>query len=302
MLVTLYPGASRDDVLKTLREIESAAHNTNSHSGFHGSPAYSHLTSYLEWTTNSVRMLDHRVSAADIDRLVRTRGYERLVSAAGSLTGADIGTQRVLNGFVDQEIQQRIESLQEVIKDLDGQVRRWNAGSLFTVADTSFYIEHEQKLRELDFAAVLQITARIPIRVLVPIVVIDELDRLKTRGSTDHARWRAGHTLGVLDEILRNPRQPGQLTADVTMEIVFDPPAHIRLPINDDEIVDRAVAIQALAGTNVRLLTFDTRMSTRARYAGLNVVKLTKPLGEEPTDKRSKRKTSTVGAGHPDRN
>ena len=151
MLVTLYPSANRDDVLRTLREIESAAHNAHNHSGFHGSAAYSHLTSYLEWATNSVRMLEHRVSAADIDRLVCTRGYERLVSAAGSLTGADIGTQRVLNGLVDHEIQLRTEALREAIKDLDEQIRRWPQETNYTVADTSVYIEHDEKLEHLDF-------------------------------------------------------------------------------------------------------------------------------------------------------
>src|SRR6185312_3888930 len=70
MLMTLYPGADRDDALRTLREIESVAHNANQHSGFHGSKAYSRLTSYLEWATTSVRMLEHRVNAADIGRLV----------------------------------------------------------------------------------------------------------------------------------------------------------------------------------------------------------------------------------------
>jgi hypothetical protein len=85
MLVTLYPGADRNDVLRTLREIESAAHNANQHSGFHGSKAYSRLTSYLEWATTSVRMLEHRVNAADIGRLVRTRGYERLVAPPEAL-------------------------------------------------------------------------------------------------------------------------------------------------------------------------------------------------------------------------
>ena len=74
MLVTLYPGADRDDVLRTLREIESAAHNANQHSGFHGSKAYSRLTSYLECATTSVRMLEHWVSEADIGRLAADLG------------------------------------------------------------------------------------------------------------------------------------------------------------------------------------------------------------------------------------
>ncbi len=57
----------------------------------------------------------------------------------------------------------------------------------------------------------------------------------------------------------------------------------MRLPINDDEIVDRALAIKPLAGRQVRVLTYDTGQSTRARLAGLQDIKLRKELGEEPT-------------------
>jgi hypothetical protein len=61
------------------------------------------------------------------------------------------------------------------------------------------------------------------------------------------------------------------------MNTLFDPPRHERLPINDDEIIDRAVAAQGLAGASVTLLTFDTSQAARARNAGLAVNKLTKP-------------------------
>lgn len=182
MLVTLYPGAGRDDVLRTLREIESAADNANQHSGFHGWKAYSRLTSYLEWATTSVRLLEHRVSAADLDRLVCTRGYERLVAAAASLTGSDIGTQRVLNGLVDHEINQRTEALQETIKDLDQQIRRWPKDTTYTVADTSVYIEHDGKLRDLHFTALRDGWPDKPVVVIVPLIILDELDGLKQRG------------------------------------------------------------------------------------------------------------------------
>jgi hypothetical protein len=75
MLVTPYPGANRDDVLRTLRDIQSAAQDAGNAHG----PAHNRLTAYLEWATSSVRMLEHRVSTSDIDRLVLTRGYLRPV-------------------------------------------------------------------------------------------------------------------------------------------------------------------------------------------------------------------------------
>lgn len=69
---------------------------------------------------------------------------------------------------------------------------------------------------------------------------------------------------------------------NVTLEILFDPSGHVRSPISDDEIVERAVLVQALAGREVTLLTYDTGQSTRARAAGLTVIKLSKDLGSEP--------------------
>ena len=43
-------------------------------------------TAYLRWANDSVRMLEHRVSAADIGRLVLSPGYERLLIATGILS------------------------------------------------------------------------------------------------------------------------------------------------------------------------------------------------------------------------
>lgn len=79
------------------------------------------------------------------------------------------------------------------------------------------------------------------------------------------------------------------------LDLLFDPPGHARLPINDDEIIDRALAAQALAGSAVTLLTFDTSQAARARYAGVKVNKLTVPLGDEPPDTR-KGKAKTPAA------
>jgi hypothetical protein len=90
-----YPGADREDVFRTLRDIQSVVQNVGN---VHGQ-AYDRLVAYLEWANNSVRMLEHRLSSADIDHLVLTRGYDRLLAATGTLTSSEIGSQRVLNGW-----------------------------------------------------------------------------------------------------------------------------------------------------------------------------------------------------------
>ncbi|GGW72151.1 hypothetical protein [Streptomyces xantholiticus] len=77
--------------------------------------------------------------------------------------------------------------------------------------------------------------------------------------------------------------QSGETHGKVVVEMVLDPPGHVRLPLADDEIVDRAVAIQGLAARDVRLLTCDTSQHTRGRAAGLKVTKVpTKDPGPEP--------------------
>ena len=91
--------------------------------------------------------------------------------------------------------------------------------------------------------------------------------------STGPVRLRAGDVV---------PGPDGLTRSEVTIELVFDPPGHVRLPINDDEIIDRALAIEPLADRKVTLLTYDTNQSMRARSAGLQVIKLSKEIGEEP--------------------
>lgn len=286
-LVTPIPGADRGNVLNALREVLTAASNLR---GAHSDSAHGRLTAYIEWATNAVSMLHGQVSQADVERLILTRGYERLLSGVGTLTGTDVGTRRVVNGLVSQELQQRETALEEAVKALSTRIDRWSGPEEFGLADTSVYIQHGSKLEEMDFASMMSlIWIDKSVRIVVPLIVMDELDALKEIKDRD-VRWRAGYTLAVFDRLfaesagtalLRRPDQ-GAGRGAVTMEPFFDPPSHVRLPINDDEIIDRGLAIQALAGREVTLLTYDTGQSMRARSAGLRTKKLSKSLGDQP--------------------
>lgn len=123
------------------------------------------------------------------------------------------------------------------------------------------------KLRETDFAPPLPgVWLDKPVTIIVPIIVLDELDGLKQRGGTAHVKWRASYTLAVFDDIftkagvqaiLQQPAADGT-RGPVLMDILYDPPRHERLPVNDDEIIDRALTAQSTAGSPVTLLTYDT--------------------------------------------
>ncbi|MEH0986253.1 hypothetical protein [Micromonospora sp. CPCC 205556] len=56
----------------------------------------------------------------------------------------------------------------------------------------------------------------------------------------------------------------------------------MRHDIPDEEIIDRALSTELLAGRPVTVVTYDTGMAMRAKAAGLQVVKLEHKLGDEP--------------------
>jgi rRNA-processing protein FCF1 len=288
VLVTPVPGTRRGDLREELRSAlkEVCDLRDGIRAGLRDGtrPASARRHDYLEWVNGTVRRLERQISAADVDRLVRTRGYELLLSGLGGFTTLP-ADQDAVRGLIFAELDARCAAFDVALNALESQIQRWSMRAEFVVLDTNVYIHHPQKLEELDVAALIGNPCE-AVHVLVPILVVDELDGLKRTKE----RGRASCALAVLDRAFKRSTGPEPLPRDgpaaacsgeLTIEIVFDPPGHVRLPINDDEIVDRAVAIQPLAARKVTLVTYDTGMSLRARAAGLSEIKLSQQRGEE---------------------
>ncbi|MDT0449959.1 PIN domain-containing protein [Streptomyces hesseae] len=287
MLITPRPGADRKNIRQALTGVHTTAMNLQRPYG----SAFEGLLAYLEWATESARMLRSQISDRDLDLLVFTDRYRALLGSCGTLAGT--AQQRLVNGLVQLEVAERIEAFEAAVAAVDTRIGRWSQREVFVVADSSFYIQNEVKLADVDLHEVLDVPRWQSVRLLFPIVVVDELDDLKD-ASKQRARWRAAHTLGLLDGVLKGDThgvlhkgeytvQDGETRGRVNVEIVLDPPGHVRLDRADVEIIDRTVAIQSLAGRDVRLLTCDTSQHTRGRAAGLQVTKVaTKDPGDEP--------------------
>ncbi|MFF1820586.1 PIN domain-containing protein [Kribbella sp. NPDC058245] len=247
---------------------------------------------YSSWVRDSVRMLSKLFSPADIENLLLTRRYWALQAMGG---GEVLVAMRYL---LNTEIEERHTVFAETLDRLTGEFGRWGGPGRLVVADTSVYMDHEQKFEDLEVDKILGADGDL-VHLLVPVAVIDELDNLK-RGKD---RWRPGHTLAVLDRVLEKPteiatmREAANDVGKLTVEIVFDPQDHSRLPIMDEEIIDRALAVQEVAGRPVTLITYDTSQSTRARARGLTTIKLKRDEWEEevktaekPSDGRRSRR------------
>jgi hypothetical protein len=296
VLVTLAPGADPNNVLQVLFNQKTTVGNH-----------YGDLPRYLDWALTTAQLLRNQIRQSDIDRLIFTPRLWQLQE----LTGRN---DRFTNHLLSMELVEKSDVFEQVCAALEAEIGRWNpADAALVVLDTSVFIHHRYKIREIDYAAITGARAE-PVRLVVPRVVIDELDRLKESGN-QAVRWRAGHTLGVLDELLTSPKGRAiirgadnitQLAAAdgvprgrVTIEVFSDDARHVRLADNDDEIIDRALALQAYAGRPVRLLTMDTSMALQARMLDLRVHKETKDIGEEPTapaPKPSRREVAPAAA------
>jgi rRNA-processing protein FCF1 len=202
---------------------------------------------------------------------------------------APVGMERsrVINGLVHAETAARTAAFEAAIAALRTQIARWSGSETFMLCDANFYLRSAMPLGEPGFAAGFGQHLH-GVRIIVPMVVVEELDRAKL--GRDEFRGRAQVTLAKLDALFANPTdvvdlEPGVLQpvgtgvavpfGGATIELLFDPAGHVRMGNADSEIIDRALAVQDLAARPVRLVTHDTNMSMKARVAGLKVLKLT---------------------------
>ncbi len=205
MLVNPRPGVDRRHLRDALRRVHTEVSNVRDGN------VDDRPSGYLRWAHNSVKMLAKQISAADLDRLVLTRRYWVLQSLTMRTESFD--------SLVDLELDERVADLEEACKAFEWQISLWASLDEFVVADTSFYIQHSKKLEEVDFAALLGVVAGKSFHLLVPIIVVDELDGLK-QSKDRHIRWRAGYTLAVFDRLFsRFTDRPAQLrTSDASVQ------------------------------------------------------------------------------------
>lgn len=282
MLVDLAVGADPEVVQTALRNVATDASNARSRGG----RPPERVDAYLRWANSAAAALRNQVTPAEVDRLVLTRAYYALV-------GLTREPSPHVGEMVDRELDARQAELEAGREALARLRARWPAAA-FVVLDTSVFINHPDKLEVLDFREWAAVREE-PVHLVVPMVVIDELDGLKrTRG---HSGWRAAYSLAVLDAAAPTPGAHGTLQQQdhsaltsggiprgrVSVEVWPDPPGHQRLSINDDEIVERAASIQRFAARPVAFVTYDTGQAMRARGARLTVRKLEQPTPRTDT-------------------
>jgi PIN domain len=272
MLITPRIGANRSSLLQQLLQVETDLKNVR---GRAQGPV-DLFNEYLRWANEAVRMLRQTLREADLERLVLTRRYWTMQAMATGPVG-------MAANLVEVEIDDRTTAFETALRTTEAEFKRWDERGRLVVADTSFFHRHSDKLDEADLSKVIG-SREAPISLVVPMVIIDELEKQKNASQKD-LRWRAAVTLAVIERVaghtgfgrLReadfSALDHGEIpSGDHWIDVLFDLPGHVRLSINDDEIVDRALAVQLLSAKPVTFLTYDTNQALRARHAGIDTV------------------------------
>lgn len=167
--------------------------------------------------------------------------------------------------------------LGQVIGELEALKPFIERPGLIVVPDTSAFLEGVY-FTDLDWQSLIGAGAREPVRLVVPVLVIEELDE-KKRGK-DRVQDRAKSVLRRLWELTGGDAKqaaaiPG--SRPVTVEVLADDSWHVRRPVNDNEMIERAITAGELIGRGPVLAAGDYSMLYQASAAGLKTAFVPRP-------------------------
>lgn len=269
------PGVSGKSVLDNLDEVIRSLQDI-----YGGNNDWSSIyDKYVQWSSNSIRLLSGVIDQNTLNRLITTPRHWALVTMTHFIAS------NVLS-LTNTEVDERKRELTQVRDKLEMQIKRWQGvNGDFAIADTNVYLHSEQIFYDLDWRQILETRPFTELHVVIPTLVLKELDRNKRRSrgvtvsdeSKEEVRTRARRTLKKINELFPEPTYSPILAegsdnhAATRISLLLDDLTHSRLPDADSEILDRALYLQDISGKPITILTRDHHMNFSAKSLGLKV-------------------------------
>jgi rRNA-processing protein FCF1 len=214
-------------------------------------------------------MFDHSA----LDYLILTRRHWWLMETSASENGPS-----VLDAFrAEQTDRQRV--FDELTRQYDVITKRWDSTMRYVVPDTNFFLHHAKRFDEANWREIVHPGPTDHVRIVVPIVVVRELDRTKSAaknikvGDTEESlRTRARRTIRELRSLFANPDHVTALNRTLTVELLLDGISHRPMEDGDSEIIDRTRAAKRLTGQHIAIVTGDAGMEFTAKVEGVSVI------------------------------
>lgn len=248
------PDRRYDDVVKTVKSVLRDLDNLQ--------PSGDHIQiamAYVEWLENAERMLRNQFIGRDL--IWPGLNTER----ARQIAEHRYATQRLFNS--EKEYQQ--DRFQKLIADLD-ELRAQLAiepTEEIAVLDTNYLLRGgalaDRNWRE-------QFRTAPTVHLIIPHVVVDELDDLTHRRETKDLARAAIRRIDDLRADASHPCERSFVVEGATLQLLPDPPLHIRLPDNDAELMSRSQLVHAITGKAPTIVTMDRGMIVRAHVHGLH--------------------------------
>lgn len=255
----------------TVKQVQGELGNAS----VHGRDPAGRKDSFLTWCDSwaTPQLGNHFPDREGIFAEIR-ESYYRVVALPTS-------PDRQANGLLNREFREwdaRLGRLLSELADVADFVER--VGSL-VVPDTSALMEGGM-FTEFAWHSLDESLLGVPVRLVVPALVVEELDELKRRPG-ERQRAQARKVLSALWDLhSAAPGRPAPLSAsqDVTIEVLLDDGWHQRMPSNDTEIIDQAVRMRELTGQAVILAACDYSQLYRAAQVGLRAVLMPRPTAD----------------------
>lgn len=280
MELSALPGVTNKQLLESLTIVLNQAKAAHNLQGDVANMIRNKYEAYCKWAMDSVGIMSRLIGQGDIERLIATPRHWSLVGAS-VIQGNESNSVIYL---VNTELSQRIQELEGVIQAIGNEISKWQIydGELM-IPDTNVFLHENDFFDEIDWRQKLDIRRYTNIHLVIPILVIGELDRKKrlskgnpvSNTNSMEVRSRARLTLKKIDAFFPNPtwmrmlEQGNEHHGSISMTLLLDGLRHIRLPDPDSEILDRALSLEQATGKKVTIVTKDVSMSLSARSAGL---------------------------------
>ncbi len=230
---------------------------------------------YVTWTENAERMLGSIAEPDVVADLVHTTRYWTLRTVSAE-------THR-LPAMVDAELEDRQRAFSRAEAALRTERHRWRSeAATLVVVDTNIFLQEDRQIHAVDWLTVTN--SRPGVRLVVPLVVVHELDRLKRQGNATTAklarqaiRWLAATIPS--DPSWHSDLLSGEKHRGVTIEVVVHE-GPTRPDDADGLIIHYAQQLKVISGLVVKLVTRDLGMQLRARALGVEALLLDTAPGE----------------------
>lgn len=266
VVIALRAAADVDTAIRQLRLTAQEAANVAG--GSAGRTPIQIVDHYLAWAENVERMLPNVLDVDLVDDLVHTQRYWALRTARGD--------EPRLTPTVLAEMERRQRALNALAAELEGERLRWGPGaSTLVVPDTNLFLPQDAPFAEIDWPSLVQSDEAV--RLVVPLVVVHELDRLKRQGNSTTAKLARTSLRWLLDVLPRDPQaRSGPLSAvarPTTVEAyVHEGPS--RPEDADGLIIEVATWLATVSSQTTVLITRDLGMRLRAVALGVDARQL----------------------------